>query len=138
LHFDLRANPVVSKSADGKQQRHDVVMQAKRTLLENRGLNRWQDWQGDDKPALYTLVRESCGAWLRARTPRLGVEVDEKRLSMDCYQRHAEDGGRLRFTTVDFSGELTVVDPTAFCAAIQIGVGRAKAFGCGLMLIRRT
>jgi CRISPR system Cascade subunit CasE len=36
---------------------------------------------------------------------------------------------------VDFSGELTVVDPVTFGFALQNGIGRAKAFGCGLLLV---
>src|SRR4051812_27824544 len=34
LRFDLRANPVVTHSHDGKRGRHDVVMQEKRRLLK--------------------------------------------------------------------------------------------------------
>jgi CRISPR system Cascade subunit CasE len=136
LHFDLRANPVVMESRDGR--RHDVVMHAKKELLRKHGLQRWQDWQGDGKPALYSLVRESCGAWLRARASQFGAEIDEESLSTDRYERHAENGRRLLFSTVDFSGELTVLDSVAFSTALQRGIGRAKAFGCGLMLVRRV
>lgn len=139
LRFDLRANPVVTPHAhDGKRGRHDVVMQEKKRLLKERGLARWEDWQDDDKPALYALVREACGAWLRSRASRLGFEVDEEILAVDGYQRHSEKkDGRLRFSTVDFSGELTVNDPSAFAGSLRDGIGPAKAFGCGLMLVRR-
>ena len=137
LHFDLRANPVVSRSRDGKSKRDDVVMQEKKRLLEARGLGRWQDWQGQGKPALYTLVRAACGAWLKSRAASLGFAVDEMCLAVYGYQRHAEKNGRLHFSTVDFSGDLTVTDPVAFGQALYAGVGHAKAFGCGLLLVRR-
>jgi CRISPR system Cascade subunit CasE len=137
LRFELRANPVVTHSRDGKRGRHDVVMQEKKRLLKERGLTRWQDWHNDDKPALYTLIHQACGAWLRARAPRFGFEVDEKSLAVDSYQQHAEKNGCLRFSTVDFSGELTVTDPAAFAVALCEGVGHSKAFGCGLLLVRR-
>ena len=138
LRFDLRANPTVAThSHDGKRGRHDVVMQEKKRLLEERGLARWQDWQDEDKPVLYALVREACGAWLQSRASRLGFDVDQKSLSVDGYQQHAEKDGRLRFSTVDFSGELTVIDPTAFAVTLSDGVGHSKAFGCGLLLVRR-
>ena len=61
LRFDLRANPVVTHGRDGKSRRHDVVMQEKTRLRRERGLTSWQDWKGEDKPLLYTLVRETCG-----------------------------------------------------------------------------
>ena len=137
LRFDLRANPVVTHAQDGKRGRHDVVMQEKKRLLKERGLARWQDWQDNDKPALYALVREACGTWLRSRASRLGFEVDEESLAVDGYQQHSEKDGRLRFSTADFSGELTVTDPTAFAVALREGIGPAKAFGCGLLLVRR-
>ncbi len=138
LRFDLRANPVVTHSHDGKRGRHDVVMQEKKRLLKERGLARWQDWQEDDKPALYALVREVCGAWLRSRASRLGFEVDEESLAVDGYQQHSEKDGKLSFSTADFSGELTVIDASAFVVALRNGIGPAKAFGCGLMLVRRV
>ena len=137
LRFDLRANPVVTHAHNGKRGRHDVVMEEKTRLLKERGLARWQDWQGDDKPALYALVGKSCGAWLRSRGSRLGFDDEEEILAVDGYQQHSERDGRLRFSTVDFSGELTVTDPTAFAVALREGIGPAKAFGCGLLLVRR-
>ena len=137
LRFDLRANPVVTHAHHGKRGRHDVVMQEKKRLLKERGLARWQDWQDDDKPALYALVREACGAWLRTRASRLGFEVDEESLAVDGYQQRSEKDGRLSFSTADFSGELTVIDSAAFAIALRDGIGHAKAFGCGLMLVRR-
>lgn len=138
LRFDLRANPVVTHAHDGKRGRHDVVMQEKKRLLKERGLARWQDWQDDDKPGLYALVRETCGAWLHSRASRLGFEVDKQSLAVDAYQQHSEKDGRLSFSTADFSGELTAIDPAAFAVALRNGIGPAKAFGCGLMLVRRV
>jgi CRISPR system Cascade subunit CasE len=138
LRFDLRANPVVTHGRDGKSRRHDVVMHEKTRLLRERGLASWQDWQGEDKPLLYALVRETCETWLKSRAERLGFEVDEESLAVDGYQQHSENNGRLRFSTVDFSGELTVIDPVMFGVALRDGIGHAKAFGCGLLLVRRV
>ncbi len=42
-----------------------------------------------------------------------------------------------QFSRLDFTGLLTVTDPAAFLTALACGFGRARAFGCGLMLIRR-
>ena len=137
LRFDLRANPVVTHGRTGKSARHDVVMEEKKRLLDERGLARWADWHTADKPALPLLVREACGQWLCSRAERLGFEVDEAALMVEGYQQYNEDGGRLRISTVDFSGELKVTDASRFGASLYEGVGRAKAFGCGLLLVRR-
>jgi CRISPR system Cascade subunit CasE len=39
---------------------------------------------------------------------------------------------------VDVSGLLTVIHPVHFLATLCGGLGHAKGFGCGLMLIRRA
>ncbi len=112
-------------------------MQEKTRLLREPGHKSWQDWKGEDKPLLYTLVRETCGTWLTSRAERLGFKVDDESLALDGYQQHSEKNGRLRFSTVDFSGELTVIDPGKFDKALLDGIGHAKAFGCSLLLVRR-
>ena len=137
LHFDLRANPVVTLSHEGKSKRHDVVMQEKKRLLQDRGLARWDDWRGEDKPSLYSIARLVCGKWLDDRAQRLGFQVRQESLSVDAYQQHRGKKDSLRFSTVDYSGELKVIDPLLFNAALCQGIGHAKAFGCGLLLVRR-
>ncbi|MBL7000104.1 MAG: type I-E CRISPR-associated protein Cas6/Cse3/CasE [Gammaproteobacteria bacterium] len=41
------------------------------------------------------------------------------------------------FSAVDFTGVLTVTDVDLFKVALFNGIGRSKAFGCGMLLIRR-
>ncbi|MBE9580954.1 MAG: type I-E CRISPR-associated protein Cas6/Cse3/CasE [Proteobacteria bacterium] len=41
------------------------------------------------------------------------------------------------FSSVDFLGDLEITDVKKFTKALFGGLGRAKAFGCGLMLVRR-
>ena len=113
-------------------------MQAKKHLLNARGLARWQDWQGDDKPALYDLVHEEGSKWLAARSERLGFRAIEECLTVDAYTQHGGKKGTLKFSTVDFSGVLAVTDVDLFTRALFDGIGPAKAFGCGLLLVRRA
>ena len=44
----------------------------------------------------------------------------------------------MAFSTLEFEGLLTVSDPDAFLSGIARGFGATKAYGCGLMLIRRA
>ncbi len=44
----------------------------------------------------------------------------------------------IRYNTMDFRGILTVTDSDQFANTLMQGLGKAKAFGCGLMLIRRA
>lgn len=145
LTFDLRANPVVSRTENGKAYRHDVVMDAKKRLLNERGLSHWNEWrpdrltkdgQPDPRPSLYDLVQQTCVAWLAARAKDHGFELVPSAVTASAYQQHAGKHGELRFSTVDISGELVVTDGERFARALTQGVGRAKAFGCGLLLVR--
>lgn len=140
LQFELRANPTVRHARNGGSKRHDIVMEAKKRLLSERGLSRWGDLSAAERPALYELVWQRCGQWLARCGDQLGFVVDEGQLRVEAYQQHGHDTGRmLRFSTVDFSGALMVSDPEVFVArALYRGIGHAKAFGCGLMLVRRV
>ena len=66
--------------------------------------------------------------------------MDGDGLNVERYEQHRGKRGELRFSTVDFSGSLRVVDPAALRTALFSGVGHAKAhakaIGCGLLLIR--
>lgn len=137
LSFSLRANPVITtRNAAGKSVRHDVVMHEKARLLAERGLARWADWPTPDQPSVQELAQRTCGQWLQARCHRLGIALEGDTLSVEGYEQHRGKGGELRFSTADFNGILRVVDADAVRQSLFEGVGHAKAFGCGLLLIR--
>lgn len=149
LTFQLRANPVISKkNVAGKTQRHDVVMQAKKQLLAEHGFSekaKWADWKDEsNKPLLYELVQKHCAEWLAGVAKRNGFEITPtddgaSQLQIDAYGQNKADkrDHNIRFSAVDFSGELRVTDPELFKQALFNGIGHAKAFGCGLLLVRR-
>jgi len=60
---------------------------------------------------------------------------------VDGYQqqsgRKKSSNKAIRHSTLDFTGTLSVVEPEKFIQALYKGIGPAKAFGCGLMLVRR-
>lgn len=136
--FELRANPTVRHGRDGQSKRHDVVMEAKKRLLAERGLTRWSDWTDPAKPALQALVQSACTDWLSRRGEAMGFELRRDTVLVEAHQQHRERVDQsLHITTVDIAGSLTVTDPSAFVRALFSGIGSAKAFGCGLLLIRR-
>jgi CRISPR system Cascade subunit CasE len=69
-------------------------------------------------------------------------DVEDAQFRVNGYRVLAIDRGRkarpMRAGVLDLEGTLEVGDPTAFVEAVRGGFGRAKAFGCGLMLIRRA
>lgn len=147
LSFELRANPVVTRSVNGKGKRHDVVMDEKQRLLRERDLPCWKAWtpgqkspggMPDPRPPLYEIVQRTCTDWLQSRAQDHGFSLESAGTIVESYRQHGGKNGQLRFSTVDFQGELVVTDQEKFANALRSGIGRAKAFGCGLLLVRRA
>ena len=61
----------------------------------------------------------------------------EKSVRIDGYTQHQGAHKNIRFSTVDFVGELEVTDALVFRKTLLNGIGHSKAFGCGLLLVRR-
>jgi CRISPR system Cascade subunit CasE len=132
LHFILRANPTVAHAVPNRARRSprsDVVMAALKPIP-----------QGEDRQqARPRLIQEAGAAWLRQKGEKSGFKP--VMVKADGYdQRHIPRDGKAPITlsTLDFEGVLAVTDPPIFLAALASGFGRARAFGCGLMLIRRA
>lgn len=150
LSFELRANPVITKkNGGGKSRRHDVVMEAKKRLLAEHGFGdeaKWADWNDESKkPLLYELVQKHCADWLDRTGKKNGFQValtdeeqPQRKLQVDAYEQSkaVKRTHNIRFSTVDFSGELLVINPALFNLALYNGLGHGKAFGCGLLLVR--
>ncbi len=133
LGFSLRANPTRSRRDEqGRQRRHDVVMDALP-----------KDGRAEARQAVIT--REGR-RWLEAQAAKSGFRLaedddfDDARLRVDGYSqwRLPRLGSKGTVSVVDFTGEMEVTDPPLFLARLAEGIGRAKAFGCGLLLIRRV
>ena len=133
LSFMLRVNPVITtKVADGIHRCCDVVMH-KKIQLGYQGLPR------GERPPLQEVVQASCQEWLSKRARDNGFQLDA--FSADGYQQHvsyARKHQRVAFSSVELSGRLTVVDPQRLRAALLHGLGKSRAFGCGLLLVKRV
>lgn len=137
LLFRLRASPGAAEATPHGQRgkRIDPVARALRdlgpaaraerrdTIIQQVGAE-WLARQG--RAAGFRLAAADAGG-----PPLLRVEGDAWRVLP------RGEGKPLRFGSLDFEGRLVVEDPGAFLAALARGFGRSKAFGCGLMLIRR-
>ena len=138
LHFTLRANAtrdraVVSRmdkdTRRGKSRRVDVVMDLLRAVPK-----------GEARAAeRMNMAQAAAGAWMGRQGAQKGFAV--RQVAVEDY-RAPELGRRGRrgmtFGVLDLTGEIEVTDPDAFLPALAGGFGRAKAWGCGLMLIRRA
>lgn len=129
LQFSLRANPTIARrTAPGERgKRSDVVMHAIKPATP------------EERADLRRDAIQTAGAdWLRRQGERHGFDL--KRVHSDRYSilRPPHGPRPMRIATLDFDGILRVTDPAAFLAAVARGFGRAKAYGCGMMLLRRA
>jgi len=134
LSFLLRVNPIRSRrNAAGKQERHDVIMEA-RQKLKTQNIPREQ-WT-----LLPDLVQEEGSAWLSARAERCGFELKQVRADGYMQHRYFKRGvdKQIAISTIELSGVVRVIDVDLFLNALYGGIGHSKGFGCGLMLIRRA
>jgi CRISPR system Cascade subunit CasE len=121
LDFEIRMNAtrVVTGTEGGKKRRDvwDAVFQADRNDPRSP-----HDVYGD------YLARKLAGA----------ATVHQARVT-DRGEVRALRAGRkpISFVAANVVGALTVTDPAALLALAGAGIGRAKAFGCGLLCLSR-
>lgn len=138
LQYKLRANAtkdraVVSRmekaARRGKSRRVDVVMDLLRTAPE------------DEKRAVIRdrTAQAAAEAWMTRQGDARGFEprttVVEGYSTIELGRKRRQGA---TFGILDLTGEIAVTEPEAFLTALAAGFGRAKAWGCGLMLIRRV
>lgn len=130
LGFALRARPTVRTDRDGDRNRVREVDAFLAAVTETAPA------AGPDRAAVYQ-------EWLRGHLAASGtglerVTLDGFRLS-DTHRRGQDRALRLqRGPDASFTGVLRVVDPDRFAELLARGVGRHRAFGYGMLLLRPT
>lgn len=152
LAFRLRANATAAARAGVaaaplgvRGKRLDVVM----ARMRRDGLVAGSYGGARDAAALDAarawLARQGEGAGFRLALGEL-TDADGRpdpvpALAVDGYRvvrvpRGA--GSPIRMGVLDLAGDIEIDDPSAFLAALGRGFGRGRAFGLGLMMIRRA
>lgn len=136
LRFSLRVNPVVTKKIEGagskKRKREDIYMDA---LAKNKQLP-------ESERLPNSVLLNSCALdWLEQRAKSNGFAASREEVIVEGYRRFEmrkkRGTDKITFGAVDFTGILTVTNKELFSRVLQQGLGKSKAFGCGLLLIRR-
>jgi CRISPR system Cascade subunit CasE len=148
LAFSLRANPVetikqertdaeqeqhsAQRKAQGlpekstkKRIHHDVVMSLKKSLADEK-----QHYSQAE------LEQQAGEKWLHGRARKNGFKVLS--VTAQGYRQHHFKKRQIKISSLDFDGVLEITDPELFIEhALYKGIGSAKAFGCGLLMIKR-
>ena len=114
--FRLRANPVRSASIGSNGQRgrvyaHVTQMQQKQWLTERAEKNGFS--LADD-------------------------EFDVTDTRWEIFTKHPGEERKVTLRTATFEGILTITNVEAFCKALTEGIGRGKAYGCGMITVMKT
>ena len=130
--FDLRACPVVRNGGRDQQRdtEHDYLL--------------WRARR--DGVAADTLdARAVYAEWLRERAWKTDAGATLDHAAVSGWSKPMKTGanvwrgrgdGRLRLPDVQFTGTLTITDTTAFAATLARGLGRHRAFGFGMLLLK--
>jgi CRISPR system Cascade subunit CasE len=145
LHFVLRANATVAKTSEAfRTAVRDPALKARRKAVRHDVvMNAIKDLSGPDRAAARREAVQRAGAdWLSKKLQASGAEAVSDTIVVDGYSvlrpARARNSGGMSIGILDFTGSLVVRDPSAFLDTVSQGFGRAKAFGCGLMLIKRA
>lgn len=95
--------------------------------------------------SIKAIVDDALEKWMIRQGQRHGFSLakddnNQSKLQNSAYRWHsikAEKEKKSGFSSVDFLGDLEIIDVEKFTKVLFGGIGRAKAFGCGLLLIRR-
>ncbi|MCY4541172.1 MAG: type I-E CRISPR-associated protein Cas6/Cse3/CasE [Rhodobacteraceae bacterium] len=148
LAFVLRANATKDRrSSPGentvtgtkrrprRNRRVDIVMHAMHEL-GLKGGSRGSDSRSSRR---MQVAEEAAQSWLARQGKLRGFEIGM--LAVEDYQALSlkrSKGKAAKLGVLDLKGILTVSEPEEFTNLLYAGLGRAKAFGCGLMLVRRA
>lgn len=127
LSFSIIVNPV--KTVNGKK--HDVWIHAKKRAQKD----------GVAKNELVSIGENAVKKWFEHKGSQHGYSVDLDNMIVNGYMQHKMYAGKhskhIQYSSAHIEGVLTVTDPDKFITMLHNGMGKSKAFGCGLMMVKK-
>ena len=147
LDFQLRANPVITRNG----KRSDVMMNAKYLAkmndvpkehwweLQQQAAQEWLEKQGEQHgfrliPQEADEFAQWAGEEYQAMNERCGCVKGYQQYRF--IRRNNENP--IAYSSVDFAGTLCITDVMQFDNALFAGLGKSKAMGCGLLMVKRA
>lgn len=130
LRFDVRIDLEVRIG----KKRIPIVSAYKQRLGEDHGLNRNE------------LMHEAVADWFKKNSKRYGFKVRDFYIMGSHHFKFNKTKNRddprnkndkVEFNSLDIRGVLEVTGPAVFVNTLHRGIGKARPFGCGLMLVAR-
>lgn len=122
FEFKLKANPT-HKTPDGK--RHSIITHANKN---NR----------DDYESKAELIQDVGEGWITRKGYSHGFKVLSVQVGSHRRETWSDKSNRLAtINTLDYNGYLVVEDVGKFQNVLFRGIGRSRAFGCGMVMVKR-
>ena len=139
LAFELRLNATVDRKvrtdAAGNpiRKRCDVAMDLLKSEEQRKGRSQFRRLEHR-----MVLAERAAEGWFAGRVEKFGIRLEKLLLEGYRAEKFPRNAGKSGVLGVfDLKGALTVTYPERFVERLVKGFGRGKAFGCGLMLVRR-
>jgi CRISPR system Cascade subunit CasE len=123
-HGELSIKKIADSFLDYERYRFEVVMNP--TKRENLS-----------RKIIALRTREEIAAWFIEKAPQWGFKVSPEHIEVrEIEVKRFEKGGQtVTQGQAKLIGRLTVKDKEKFVQSFQQGIGRGRAFGCGLLQI---
>jgi CRISPR system Cascade subunit CasE len=123
-HGELSIKKIADSFLDYENYRFEVVVNP--TKRENVS-----------RKIIALRTREEIAAWFIEKAPQWGFEVSSEHLEVREIEvkRFEKNGQTVTQGQAKLTGRLTVCDKEKFVQSFQTGIGRGRAFGCGLLQI---
>jgi len=131
LRFSVRVNPVKQNGNARVDEVYDAF-DARRKAAQAAD---------EALPDRLEVAREIGFAWLERRATAFGLKFDAETLAAEAYRTETirrRGGKSFTLSVLDLTGSAEVVDPQRLTTALPAGIGKGKAYGCGLMLVARV
>lgn len=128
----LDYGPFLSRIEEGKVYRF--------RLRANPTKSVWNGVKGSRGKVCDHITAEQQLQWLRTKAGRCGFSISERDTTGASIVkrevlRFKSKGNSVTISVVTFEGFLKVTDREAFLKSIECGIGRAKAYGCGMLSV---
>jgi CRISPR system Cascade subunit CasE len=135
LHFSVRVSACKKRYEEsGKLKKTDIVIAKKRALRT--------ECSPDKMPSNQQIAHMAAAEWLERQGRLYGFEVGNFQVTRHDWhkftKRTNKEAYQISFPSLDLGGALKVLSPELFTENVLFkGMGSARSFGCGLMLVRR-
>jgi len=132
-HGELCIKKITDSFLDHPHYRFEVVVNPSK----REKLNRNETGKKVSGKIVALRKREDIAAWFIEKAPQWGFAVSQEHLEVVniTVKQFEKNGQTITQGQAKLIGRLTVTDKAKFVQSFQNGIGRGRAFGCGLLQI---